>query len=195
MNRPWSNEEIEIVRNAWLGEGNFKSCLRFLDNRTYAAAATYASKRLGLGPRVHNDRGVKPFAWDLVEAELIKSPGTSGELVKRTGLSESSVAEQIRESNAGPQGRIHIIDWRRRARGGTPHAIYAIGPGENVPMPKPIPYEEKVAANKRRRRANRTCAVSKAVNPFASAAGLVSAPTGQPGRVYHHLVDDDREAA
>jgi hypothetical protein len=182
MTRDWSDEEIDIVRNAWLGEGNFKSCLRFLDNRSYASAATYANKRFG--PRVHSDRGVKPFAWDLIKAELTKSPATSGELVKRTKLSESSVSEQIRESNAGPQGRIHIIDWRRRARGGTPHAIYAIGPGENATKPNPIPYEEKVAANKRRRRANRTCVVSKAVNPFAALLGVSIVPKAPQGRIY-----------
>jgi hypothetical protein len=36
---------------------------------------------------------------------------------------------------------------------------------------------------------------SASKNPFAAAAGMVSAPVVAKGRVYHKLWDDDREAA
>lgn len=189
MNRPWSPGEIEIVRAAWLGEGNFKSCLRLLDNRTYAAASTYAKRRLNLGPRPHSDRGVPAYAWDMVMAELKKSPSTSPELIEKTGLSEAAVCKQLRLSKPGKRGKTHIVDWRRRSTGGSPVAIYAIGPGENAPMPAPYTNAEKIKATRLRRGTRKTCMNSKRINPFASAAGLVEAPRGEPGRVYIHLTD------
>lgn len=195
MNRPWSDEEIEIVRAAWLGDGNFKSCLRLLDNRTYAAASTYAKRRLNLGPRPHSDRGVPAYAWDMVMAELKKSPGTSTELIQRTGLSEAAVFKQLRESKPGKRGKTHIVEWRRRSTGGSPLAVYAIGPGENAVKPVPYTTAEKIKATKARRRSNKTCIQLKSVNPFAAAAGLVIAPAGEVGRIYHHLWDEPEQEA
>jgi hypothetical protein len=190
MNRPWSPEEIRIASEAWLGDGEFKSCLKFLDNRTYAAAATYMKKRLGLGPRKHSSRGVPAYAWETIKAELANGPATAPELVKKTGLSVSAVCDELRLSKPGRRGKTHIVDWNRRPTGGAPVAVYALGKGHNAPKPGPYTREEKLEVGKIRRRVNRTCLVSKAVNPFASAAGLVAAPTGQTGRVFHHLWDD-----
>lgn len=196
MNRPWSDEEIEIVRTAWLGDGNFKSCLRFLDNRTYAAAQTYATKRLKLGPRVHTDRGVPAYAWERIAAELKKCPGTSVELVERTGLSMCAVYDELRLSKPGRHGKTHVIEWRRRPTGGVPTAVYALGRGENAVKPVPYTNAEKIKATRARKGTRKTRLRSKKVNPFAAALGLVEAPKGNPGRVYIHLTDskDDEYA-
>ena len=188
MNRPWSDEEVAIVREAWLGDGNFKSCLRFLDDRTYAAAQTYATKRLKLGPRTHTDRGVPAYAWERIAAELKGAPGTSAELVARTGLSPCAVYDQLRLSKPGKRGKTHVVDWRRRQTGGNPIAVYAIGPGENAAKPVPYSNAQKIKATKARKGARKTVSRKK-INPFAAALGLVEAPKGEPGRVYIHLTD------
>ena len=193
MNRPWSKEEIEIVRDAWLGKGNFKSCLKLLDNRTYAAASTYAKRRLKLGPRPHSDRGVPAYAWDQIKVALAKGPATTSDLMKSTGLSESAICHQLKLSKPGKRGKTHVIEWRRRPTGGSPIAVYALGRGENAVKPQPYTNAQKIKATKARRRANKTCTRSKRVNPFASLLGLIEAPAGQPGRVYIHLTDSPEE--
>ena len=38
-------------------------------------------------------------------------------------------------------GLVHIIDWKRSQ--GRAHAVYAHGPGEDVPMPAPLTVKER----------------------------------------------------
>jgi hypothetical protein len=187
----WTPEEEEILRKAWLGEENFKRQLIQIPRHGYDAAVWHARVVMGLGPRAHSDRGALAYAWDLIKAELEKAPGTVAELVSRAELSQTVIDRKLRLADPGPDGRAHVIGWRKGSRGGPPAAIYAIGPGENVPRPSAQTLAEKGKLFKVRRRIRKTGAAMK--NPFAAALGLVEAPKGNTGRVYIHLTDSKHD--
>jgi hypothetical protein len=186
--RTWSKEQNELLRKLWPTGESLKPHLEFFGNRSYTTVISHAHKVLLLGSRPKSDRGLPGYAWDIIRAELTKLPGSAPDLIRRTGLTTAPVCKYLRLANPGPDGEIHIIAWRKRlTTGGAPVAVYAVGPGENAPKPIPYTTSEKWKMKRARRSAGR--------NPFAAAAGLVSVPEVAGGRIYHHLCDDDREAA
>lgn len=179
---PWTEEQNALLKRIWPTGENIKRYMPQLGNRGYTTIVSHAKKTLKLGPRPKSARGKLAYAWPTIEAELKKLPGTAPELIKRTGLAMCAVCTHLRESNPGPQGKVHILAWRRRSTGGKPVAVYALGPGENALMPDPFTTAEKWKRELSRRVGS---------DPFAAAAGLVKAPTGETGRVFQQPMDID----
>jgi hypothetical protein len=188
MKTTFTPEQSALVKRVWLAGGSIKPYLGEMGDKPYTTVVSHALKTLGLGPRPKSDRGQKEYAWSLIEAALRSSPGTVPEIAQRTRLVFGTINKRLNLANAGPTGKVHVVEWEKRSNGGRPVPTYAWGPGENAPMPAPLTTAEKNQRAKRRKKA--------ANNPFASAAGLIAAPKGEPGRVYLHLWDDhEREAA
>lgn len=181
----WTDERNELIRRIWVTGESIKPHLNALGNPAYSTVISHAHLRLKLGGRPKTQRGHKPYAWDMVKAELKNGPGTVPELVNRTGLTHGVVNKSVRLANPGPESEIHVIDWQRRSNGGRYVAVYAIGPGVNATMPVPFTPAEKDRKAKVRRRKK---------NVFATAAGLVLPSSVKPGRV-HRIADEEREAA
>ena len=187
MNNDWTPEQEKLLLDIWPTGESIKRHIKALGDRPYTTIMSHAKKVMKLPPRPKTARGRQAYAWPIIKAELERGHGTAPELIARTGLSMAPVCHRIREANPGPNGEIHIVDWRKRSSGGLPVAVYAIGPGINAPMPKPFTTAEKWAKKKNRK--------ASSANPFAAAAGLVNAPKNGTGRVYIHLHDNELEAA
>lgn len=182
----WTPEQEQLLRDIWPTGESIKRHIKALGDRPYSTIMSHGKKVLNLGSRPKTARGRIAYAWPAIKAELEKFPGTAPELIKRTGLTMAPVCGHLSGANPGPDGEIHIIGWRKRTTGGKPTAIYAIGPGENAPMPVPFTNAEKWQHRRVRRGIGR--------DPFALAKGAVCAPRGGHGRVIRNLVDDDMEA-
>jgi hypothetical protein len=187
MKNDWTPEQEKLLVDIWPTGESIKRHIKALGDRSYTTIISHAKKVLKLGPRPKSARGSLAFAWPIMKGELEKGPGTAPELIARTGLSMAVVCHRLREANPGPASEIHIIGWRKRSTGGSPTAIYAIGPGVNAPTPKPFTPSEKWLKKKSRR--------AGSSNPFAVAAGRVSVQATITGRVFKHLHDDELEAA
>lgn len=187
MKNDWTAEQEQLLRDIWPTGESIKRHIKALGDRSYTTIISHAKKTLKLPPRPKTARGRLAYAWPLIKAELESGPGTAPELIARTGLSMAPVCHRLREANPGPDGEIHIIGWRKKSHGGKPTAVYAIGPGENAPIPAPLTTAEKWVKKKTRN--------AGAANPFSVAAGFVPVRSTIPGRFIKHLHDDDLEAA
>lgn len=162
MTISWTPDQNALLRKHWSTGENLKTLLHLFGNRSYKAVVSHAKKQLKLGPRPKTARGVPGYAWDWIKAELERGgSGTAPELVKRTGLTTAPVCKELKNANPGPDGEVHIVEWRRRSTGGEPVAVYAIGPGENAVKPANLTIAEKnqLARERKQHRAN----------PFATA--------------------------
>lgn len=186
----WSPEEDGIVARIWASSKPLKECLDELPGRTYDAVIRRACN-LGLGKRENAPKGQSQIAWKLIEAELMKAPGDRFEIARRARLHAATVHRYI-ECN---RDKVHVIDWTHRHNAGPFLPVYAYGPGEDLPIPE---KQSKVQIGRRVRERKKIARVLagetvKVINPFAAAAGFISAPTGKAGRVIKHLHDDDSE--
>lgn len=148
-----------------------------LPRHSWSAIRCRATKELGLmrPPRKGEYRPTP--TWDRMKALLQSEKLTVNELIDRLHVTQQRVAELINLH----RGEIYVFDRvRPQQHGGQFTSIYAYGDKPDAPCPLSI--------RKARREKNR--------NPFAAALGLVSAPKGEPGRVFIHLTDskDDEYA-
>jgi hypothetical protein len=167
MNKSWTPEQEEALREYWVKKCNLKNYLHLFGDRSYKAILSHAKKRMKLGPRPQSARGVPAYAWDWIKAELLKSPGTSSDLVMRTGLVTSAVCRNLRDARLS--GQAHIMEWRKRSNGGRPTPVYAIGPGESAEKPAPFTIREKNQRVRQRKQLKS--------NPFSIAIQQVTTPT------------------
>ncbi|PYE13383.1 hypothetical protein C7410_14738 [Paraburkholderia silvatlantica] len=191
----WTNQETADLIRVWTGKENLKRSLHLFQGRSYKAVIQRAHT-LKLGPRPYSDRGVVPFARVAVLRELKKNgPGDIPDLARRTRLTNSIIARYFKPSLGGEEGEFHVTSWNRRPQGGAHVPVYKFGPGENAPNPGRRTTAELCRAKVFRDRAKRMASGERPrfVNPFATAAGLVSAPHGETGRVFKQPMDiDDR---
>lgn len=113
--------------------------------------------------------------WDLIKEKITTTGLTTYEIAERFGFSKQRGAELI----ALHRHEIYVTDWRPPIGKGHWQPIWKFG---NEPD-APTPFVRRSKAAK----------AARAMNPFMAAAGLVSAPTGQPGRIYIHLTDSPEE--
>jgi hypothetical protein len=122
----------------------------------------------------------RPSAWQRIEKSFETADmQTIDHMILTTGMWKSTILEAI-------QGHRHLlrvakwIDSDRTDKQGKLKAVWALGTGKDAP-------KHKVSRSPK-----------KEVNPFAAAAGLVTIPEGQRGRVFQQsmsIKDDEMEAA
>jgi hypothetical protein len=184
--REWSAEEDAILRDLWFAPRSIKSGLHRLPNRSYDAAKLRAY-RLDLGLKPPSEKGTQ--SWVLRAIIKTLSNGiqmTSREIATETGADPGSI-QNILARLRGVQ--FHISGW---ARVDSNHLSkrWALGPGEDAPKPPRRPALECHKAFRERRRIKKGL-----LNPFATAAGFVSAPQAQRGRIYKQSMNVDMEEA
>jgi hypothetical protein len=141
-----------------------------LPRHSWSAIRCRATKELGLmrPPRKGEYRPTP--TWDRMKALLQSEKLTVSELIDRLNVTQQRVAELINLHRED----IYVFDrLPPQHRGGQNTCVYAYGHASDAPCPLSV---RKSRSEKRR-------------NPFAAAAGLVSAPKGEPGRVFIHLTD------
>ncbi|MGF6837031.1 hypothetical protein QF001_000898 [Paraburkholderia youngii] len=141
-------------------------------------------------------RGHDSWVWDAIERELKANPGLTGrQLERKIGCCYRQVMDQLYLHTREFPKAVRVSAWVRSCptnkSPGPWVQCWALGSEADAPKPSPMSKEDR----QRRSRVAHRKPSTRRINPFATVTGLVSAPTGQPGRVYHHLVDDDREAA
>jgi REV protein (anti-repression trans-activator protein). len=98
---------------------------------------------------------------------------TAPEIIASTGATARCVERQIRRLLA--DGHVHIVDWQIPPGRGRAAAVYALGPGDNVPPPKrPTASQRRARKREWQRKYRARKAVAKRLamtkhefNPFA----------------------------
>lgn len=189
----WTDDQKKLLKKIWLGKYNLKESLHLFPGRTYTALVQMATRRLQLGSRPFPNKGNESFCfvWALIEKELKRGPGTSVEIAKRIGVHKASVRKHLKPDGSSSE-KFHVSGWvRRMPSGGSVVPVYSLGPGENAPKIGPMTNEEEAKRRRDQRLKQRLAAGVRPrfVNPFAAAAGLISAPPAAKGRVVIHLHD------
>ncbi|WP_407971408.1 hypothetical protein ACJ51O_07865 [Burkholderia pyrrocinia] len=120
-------------------------------------------------------------AWDRMRAILEQEQLSVRELVKRCGVSQQRVSELLTIHRA----EVHIVDWIPPEGRAQWRPVWAVGTGPDVPCPAAIKSDAARGARSAMKR-----------NPFLTAAGLVTIPAGERGRVFQQSMDvNDEELA
>lgn len=183
----WSDQEIADLRRIHASRHSYKSMLHLWPGRTYDGVVNMAA-RLKLGPRPCLSHDYSAILVAML-AELANGDFTGCQLAAIIGCHRENPGRILRKNIKDKVPQVHIVNWVRSRPGGCYIEVWRLGKGKNAPKPA-----RKTADEYRAMRRMRNQSKSKQVNPFLIAAGLAEAPTGQPGRVYHHLWDD-KEAA
>jgi hypothetical protein len=183
--QPWTPEEEAVLAEIWAQPRILKAGMSRLPGRTYDAARVHA-KAMGLGEKPVAQKGSRSPFFNCIIGEIKKNgPLTSLELSRLLKVSRRTMQRVLQDCHGV---EFHIGDWKNEA---SKHLsmMWAIGPGPDAPKPPPKSAFDAHKDYRIRKRIK-----GGRINPFASAAGLVAAPQGQPGRVFIHLWDD-KEAA
>jgi len=178
----FTTREVAIIEKYWPTTMPMSELLAMLSRHTINSITGYANNKLGLKrPTRRNALGSprEQPAWQRVVDFLSNSkPSTQTEIAKAANFARTRASELIQLHRS----EVYIASWRWPDGKGKPEAEYTLG---NKPdAPRPMGYQRSRRHKQRK------------VDPFAVAAGLVSAPSAIQGRVFHHLWDDhDREAA
>ncbi|MEX3933304.1 hypothetical protein AB4Y32_16125 [Paraburkholderia phymatum] len=187
--RVWIEEEDERLKRVWGEKGSLKIlAAKHFPGRTGKGIADRA-RRIGL-PTKRGNLGhgqVSYCAMQMRKAIEENGPLTCYELESAAGVKMARAQEIVREWLEN--GECHVVDWRRRSSDGQWSAAYALGNGENIPKPA----RKSIASVKRDWYARRH-GKKRTPNPFAAAAGLVTIPQGQQGRVINNCWDDQEAA-
>jgi hypothetical protein len=173
----WMVSEDRILRLHYGTTLSREEICAALPRHSWSAIRCRATKELQLlRPPRHGEYRPTP-TWDRMKTILQAEQLTVNELVVRLNVTQQRVAELI----SLHRKELYIVDrMPPRQTGGQRTPIYAYGNEPDAPCPLSI---RKAKSEKKR-------------NPFAAALGLVEAPNGESGRIYHHLWDDhEREAA
>ncbi|KVH04155.1 hypothetical protein WS84_17610 [Burkholderia anthina] len=120
-------------------------------------------------------------AWDRMRAILETERLSVRELVERCGVSQQRVSELLTIHRA----EVQIVDWIPPVGRAQWRPVWAVGTGPDVTCPAAIKTQAARAARSAMKR-----------NPFLAAAGLVTIPAGERGRVFQQPMDvDDEELA
>lgn len=185
-NRQWSAEEDAILRDIWTAPRSIKNGLYRLPDRSYHAAKIRA-KRLNLGYKPPSERGSQSWVLRAIIAVLGNDVQmTAQQIAIATGADRGSIQLHLARLR-GVQFRIG--GWER-VNSSHLSMRWALGPGEDAPKPSRKPALESHKAFRERMRIKKG-----RLNPFTTAAGFVSAPQSQRGRIYKQSMNVDMEEA
>lgn len=142
------------------------------------AVQTFAARVLKIKRPQRDYRSRATPAWDKMRAILEQEQLSVRELVKRCCVSQQRVSELLTIHRA----EVQIVDWIPPVGRAQWRAVWAVGTGPDVPCPPALNSEAARAARGTMKR-----------NPFLTAAGLVTIPTGERGRIFQRPMDDTDE--
>ncbi|MBR8182122.1 hypothetical protein KDW54_06890 [Burkholderia ambifaria] len=194
LKRPWSAEEMDIVRDIYSKPGSVKAQLHRLPGRSWRAVLDQAC-RMGMEARDPKDYA-KGYAWVDDEIERVLKDGvtlSAKHISERCSAAYQSILERLRK---GRGTLYHVARWNRnRATGtGSFEAIWTLGAGEDAPKPYTSNHERHLRYKRKKKEG---LAMG---NPWLAVAGLVKAPeTKVKGRVFKqdmviHTHDELEEA-
>jgi hypothetical protein len=175
----WTEEQDARIREIWKSGRPIKQFASEFPTHSWASISI-RMYTLRLGKRPQRSDGTQSVSRKLIKTQLGKRDQTAQMLHVTTGLNVSTIYGTLKAIQAN--GEIHIAAWERSIRSGKLLPIYRFGAGKEAPKPPKLTSTEK----QRRYRAT----VKSSKNPFATAAGLISAPvTAVQGRIVTNLHD------
>lgn len=140
----WSEEEKAFLVEAWARPEGLKKIALLFNGRTVDSIKDMGHKlRLPARSTGPANRGGPNEALVLQLLEL--RPMDVNELSAKLGISNRAAGFRVNDLHAA--GRVHITKWERFSPHGAPSRMWALGPGEDAPRPKPI--AKKILERKR----------------------------------------------
>ncbi|KVT03381.1 hypothetical protein WT24_27105 [Burkholderia sp. MSMB1078WGS] len=174
----WTTAEARLLGRLYPSPITSEALYAAFPRRSQNSVQTFARRVLKV-KRPERDRKVCATpAWDRMRAILEQEQFSVRELVKRCGVSQQRVSELLTIHRA----EVHIVDWIPPVGRAQWRPVWAVGTEPDVPRPPAIKTGATRSAMKR--------------NPFLTAAGLVTIPVGERGRVFQQPMEiDDEELA
>ncbi|MDF0501578.1 hypothetical protein POK33_12705 [Burkholderia cenocepacia] len=174
----WTTAEARLLARLYPSPITSEALYAAFPRRSQNSVQTFARRVLKV-KRPERDRQARATpAWDRMRAILEQEQLSVRELVKRCGVSQQRVSELLTIHRA----EVHIVDWIPPVGRAQWRPVWAVGTEPDVPRPAAIKTETARAARSAMKR-----------NPFLTAAGLVTIPVGERGRVFQQPMDVDDE--
>ncbi|MDS0850080.1 hypothetical protein [Burkholderia cenocepacia] len=177
----WTTAEARLLARLYPSPIPSKALYAAFPRHPRKSVQIYARTVLKISRPPRDHKTVAAPAWNRMRAILESEQLSVRELVERCGVSQQRVSELLTIHRA----EVQIVDWIPPVGRAQWRAVWAVGTGLDVPCPASIKTEAARAARDAMKR-----------NPFLAAAGLVTIPTGERGRVFQQPMDvDDEELA
>ncbi|WP_176315114.1 hypothetical protein [Burkholderia vietnamiensis] len=176
----WTTGEARLLARLYPLPIPSKALYAAFPRHSRKSVQTFATRVLKLKRARRDYKSRATPAWDRMRAILEREQLSVHELVTRCGVSQQRVSELLTIHRA----EVHIVDWIPPVGRAQWRPVWAVGTGPDIACPASI----KTAAARAARDAMKR-------NPFLAAAGLVTIPVGERGRVFQHPMDNDEELA
>ncbi|MBG0865457.1 hypothetical protein [Burkholderia sp. 9779_493] len=174
----WTTAEARLLARLYPSPIPAKALYAAFPRHSRKSVQTFALRVLKVR-RPERDRKVCATpAWDRMRAILETERLSVRELVTRCGVSQQRISELLTIHRT----EVRIVDWIPPVGRAQWRAVWTVGTGPDVPCPAAIKTEAARAARSAMKR-----------NPFLAAAGLVTVPTGERGRVFQQPMEVDGE--
>ncbi|HDR9199335.1 TPA: hypothetical protein QDB48_000606 [Burkholderia vietnamiensis] len=177
----WTTGEARLLARLYPSPIPSKALYAAFPRHSRKSVQTFATRVLKLKRARRDYKSRATPAWDRMRAILEREQLSVRDLVTRCGVSQQRVSELLTIHRA----EVHIVEWIPPVGRAQWRPVWAVGTGPDVQCPASI----KTAAARAVRDAMKR-------NPFLAAAGLVTIPVGERGRVFQQPMDvDDGELA
>ncbi|MGX6999886.1 hypothetical protein [Caballeronia sp. KNU42] len=188
----WTPEQDALLRDIWVNGGPIKLHAHQFPSHTVGAIVGHAYL-MGLGKRPNRRRGIESVCWKLMRQELKNADRACIELAELVNLNRSGVSKHMAARHEAKE--VHICKWKRLKASGKHVPVYRLGAGVDAPKPPPMSNAIKNRKYRDARRV-RDLLLGEPVdyNPFAIAAGAITAPSAATGRIYRQsmsMKDDE----
>ncbi|QND94722.1 hypothetical protein SY91_02132 [Burkholderia cenocepacia] len=174
----WTTAEARLLARLYPSPIPSKALYAAFPRHSRKSVQTFATRVLKLKRAQRDYRSRATPAWDRMRAILERERLSVRELVTRCGVSQQRVSELLTIHRT----EVQIVDWIPPEGRAQWRPVWAVGAGPDVPCPAAIKTEAARAARAAMKR-----------NPFLAAAGLVTIPVGERGRVFQQPMDIDDE--
>ncbi|MCO8321920.1 helix-turn-helix domain-containing protein [Burkholderia cenocepacia] len=172
----WTTGEVRLLARLYPSPIPSKALYAAFPRHPRKSVQIFARTVLKISRPPRDYKTVAAPAWNRMRAILESEQLSVRELVERCGVSQQRVSELLTIHRA----EVQIVDWIPPVGRAQWRPVWAVGTGPDVPCPAAI----KTAAARAARSAMKR-------NPFLAAAGLVTIPAGERGRVFQQPMDVD----
>ncbi|MDN7525179.1 MULTISPECIES: hypothetical protein [Burkholderia] len=174
----WTTAEARLLGRLYPSPIPAKALYAAFPRHSRKSVQTFATRVLKIKRAQRDYRTRATPAWDRMRAILERERLTVRELVNRCSVSQQRISELLTIHRT----EVQIVDWIPPEGRAQWRAVWAVGTGPDLPCPAAIKTEAARAARAAMKR-----------NPFLAAAGLVTIPIGERGRVFQLPMDVDEE--